>query len=48
MSKAKYNCERTSPADALAMYKNLINSFEVCLSKPSAIFEDIETDALLI
>ena len=48
ISFAKYNCERNSPAEAFAIYKKRINSFVVSLSKPSAIFEDIETLERLI
>jgi len=47
-SKAKYNCDLNSPAEAFAIYKNRINSFVVSRSNPSAIFEEIEMLDLLI
>ena len=43
-----YSCDRNSPAEAFAIYKKRINSFDVSLSNPSAMFEVIETQALLI
>lgn len=48
VSNPKYNWLLTSPHDARAIYRKRANSFSLCLSNPSAIFEVIESDALSI
>src|SRR6267378_1180016 len=48
MSCAINNCVFSSPADPLAIYRYRMNSAIVSRSFPSAIFEAMETAALLI
>jgi hypothetical protein len=45
---AKYNIERVSLFHTKDIYKNLLKSGFVLLSKPSAIVLEIETEALFI
>lgn len=42
------NCVSTSNSEPIAIYKNLLNSISLLRLQPSAIFEGIEIEALVI